>query len=210
MKIERLILGAFETNSYVLRKDETTPHCLIIDTGLGDRSLMDFLAKHELDPVAIILTHGHVDHTADVVALRDKYPQIKVCIHKLDAEMLTDPTANLSAMTGVDFSTAPAERILQHGDEIDEAGIKLKVLHTPGHTPGGICLLSQDQEIVFVGDTLFADSIGRTDFPGGSLQQILDSIRQNLFVLPDETTAYPGHGPATTIGHEKVHNPFLR
>ena len=123
--------------------------------------------------------------------------------------LLTEPLTNLSAMTGMAFRTDPQDAVLREGDVIEQAGIKLLVFHTPGHTPGGICLYSRDDGVAFVGDTLFADSIGRTDFPGGSMSQLLSSVKEKLFTLPDETEVYPGHGPATTIAQEKDHNPFF-
>jgi len=209
MKIDRLILGAYETNCYVLRSSETAKDCLIVDAGLGAGKLINFLKEHELNPLALVLTHGHIDHIAGVDALRAEFPDIKVYIHKLDTEMLAEPQTNLSAMTGESFSIEPAEFSLEEQDVIDQAGVKLSVLHTPGHTPGGICLYSKDEAIVFTDDALFADSIGRTDFPNGSMSQLLKSIKEKLYTLPDETKVYPGHGPITTIAHEKAHNPFF-
>jgi hydroxyacylglutathione hydrolase len=210
MRIDRLILGAYETNCYVLRSSEAAKDCLIVDAGLGAGKLIEFLQEHKLNPVALVLTHGHIDHMAGVAALRDEFPDIKVYIHKLDAGMLAEPHTNLSAMTGEFFSIEPAEFSLEEDDVIEQAGVKLSVLHTPGHTPGGICLYSKDEGIVFTDDALFAESIGRTDFPNGSMSQLLKSIREKLFTLPDETKVYPGHGPVTTLAHEKAHNPFLR
>jgi hydroxyacylglutathione hydrolase len=210
MKIECLSLGAFETNCYVLRSDEGAGDCMVVDPGMGAGRLVEFLREHQLNPVAVVLTHGHIDHMAGVAALRDEFTDIKVYIHKLDAGMLAEPHTNLSAMTGEFVSIEPAEFSLEEGEVIELAGVKLSVLHTPGHTPGGICLYSEDEGIVFTDDALFADSIGRTDFPNGSMSQLLKSIREKLFTLPDETKVYPGHGPITTIAHEKAHNPFLQ
>jgi hydroxyacylglutathione hydrolase len=210
MKIDRLILGAYETNCYVLRSSEAAKDCLIVDAGLGANKLIKFLDEHKLNPVSIVLTHGHIDHIEGVAALRAGFPDIKVHIHKLDAEMLTEPYTNLSAMTGASFSVEPADFLLEEQSVIEQADIKLSVLHTPGHTPGGICLYSEEEGIVFTDDTLFADSIGRTDFPNGNMEQLLQGIREKLFTLPDETKVYPGHGPITTIAHEKAYNPFLR
>ncbi len=210
MKIDRLVLGAYQTNCYILRESEAAKDCLIIDTGLQAGELVDFLQRHKLNPVAVVLTHGHADHITGLVALRSQFPDIKVYIHKLDAEMLTGAKDNLSAMTGVLFSSEPADFSLKEGDVIKQANIKLDVLHTPGHTPGGICLYSKANGIVFVGDTLFADSVGRTDMPGGSATQLLKSIKEKLCILPDETFVYPGHGPQTTIAQEKANNPFLK
>ena len=210
MKIDRLMLGVYETNCYVLRSSETARDCLIIDPGLGAGKLINFLKEHELNPLAVVLTHGHIDHIAGVAALRTEFPDIRVHIHKLDADMLTKPHTNLSAMTGGNFSIEPAEFYLDEQSIIEQAGVKLSVLHTPGHTPGGICLYSEDEGIVFTDDTLFADSIGRTDFPNGNMPQLLEGIRKKLFTLPDETKVYPGHGPITSIAQEKAHNPFFR
>ncbi len=209
MKIDYLILGGYQTNCYVLRKDDSAKECIIIDPGLEAEELIEFLEEVKLNPVAVILTHGHIDHIAGVTALRSRFPEIKVYIHKHDAEMLTNPNINLSAMSGIAFVTETEDVSLKERDVIDLAGVKLNVLHTPGHTPGGISLYSKQAGVVFVGDTLFADSIGRTDFPGGSMSQLLNSVREKLFTLPEQTEVYPGHGPATTIAAEKAHNPFF-
>ena len=209
MKIDYLILGGYQTNCYVLRKDDSAKDCLIIDPGLEAAELIEFLDEQKLNPVVAVLTHGHIDHIAGLTVLRNQFPEIKVYIHNLDAEMLTDPNINLSAMSGMTFITDAEDVSLKNRDIIDLAGMKLRVLHTPGHTPGGISLYSKEAGVVFVGDTLFADSIGRTDFPGGNMSQLLNSVREKLFTLPEETEVYPGHGPATTIATEKAHNPFF-
>jgi len=210
LKIDRLILGAFETNCYVVRADESATQCLVVDTGLDGRDLVAFLEEHQLTPAAVVLTHGHADHIVGLAALRRQYPQIKVLIHRLDAPLLTDSEANLSPLAGMDFTTDAADVLLEEGDTVNEAGIRLKVLHTPGHTQGGICLYAEAEDLVFAGDTLFADSVGRADFPGGDMEQLIESIRKKLFTLPDRTAVYPGHGMRTTIGREKRANPFVR
>ncbi len=202
MIIDHLILGAFETNCYILRSNETAIECLVIDTGLEAGRLIEFLKQHNLNPVAVVLTHGHPDHVAGVATLRENFPDIKVYIHKLDAEMLT------SSLVHRHTSAVPI-LFLEGQREIEQADIKLQVLHTPGHTPGGICLYSEDAGIVFTDDTLFADSVGRTDL-GGNMPQLIKSIREKLFTLPDDTKVYPGHGPVTTIAHEKAHNQFFQ
>ncbi len=172
--------------------------------------MIDLLEQRHLNPVAAILTHGHADHIVGTAALRQDYPQMRVYIHKLDAPMLTDSQANLSVYLGRLFAGEPADVLLEDGDTIELAGIKLKVLHTPGHSPGGICLYASQEGLAFVGDTLFAGSIGRSDFEGGDEVQLLESIRTKLLTLPDATAVYPGHGMRTTIGREKRANPYIR
>jgi len=210
MDINHLVLGAFETNCYILRKGETAKDCLLVDTGLEAGELINFLERHKSNPAAVVLTHGHADHIGGVAALRKNFPDIKVYIHKLDAKMLTEANSNVSVFAGKPLTTEPADFSLKDGDVIEQAGIKLKVLHTPGHTQGGICLYSKDERIVFTDDTLFADSVGRTDLPGANSTQLIKSIKEKLFTLPDETVCLPGHGPSTTISQEKANNPFLQ
>jgi glyoxylase-like metal-dependent hydrolase (beta-lactamase superfamily II) len=194
----------------VLRKDEKHKDCLIIDTGLDARPLVDFLRENGLVPEAVLLTHGHADHIVATEELRDLWPKMKVCIHKDDAKMLSNPHANLSALAGVSFKTHPADILLDDGATVSYAGISLDVLHTPGHTSGGVCFYSSGAGVVFVGDTLFAGSVGRTDFPDGNAEQLIAGIREKLLTLPETTRVYPGHGPATTLRNEKKHNPYLK
>ena len=209
MKIEHLILGSYETNCYILRESETAKDCLIIDTGLEAAALIEFLQSQELNPVSAVFTHGHADHITGIPLLRENYPEIKIYIHKLDGKMLTRATSNLSVLAGRIFRTKPADFLIEEPDVIEAAGIKLQVLYTPGHTQGGICLYSKDEQVVFSGDALFAGSVGRTDMPGGNMTQLIEGIKEKLLPLPEETVVYPGHGPVTTIGQEKVGNPFL-
>lgn len=209
MEIEHLILGEFQTNCYIIRRSKTAADCLIIDAGLDADKIIDFLEAGRLNPLAVILTHGHIDHIAGLEQLRLQYTDLKVYIHKQDAQMLTGEKGNLSELMGVSLRTGPANCILTDGQLIELAGIALKVIHTPGHTPGGICLYSEKDGILFSGDSLFSDSVGRTDFPGGSMPQLIQSIKKNLLTLPAETIVYPGHGPVTTIGREKATNPFI-
>jgi len=210
MKIYYLVLGDYQTNCYCVTSNESAGDCLVIDTGLSPQPLIDHLQKSGLDPVAVIYTHGHLDHTFGVKALRENWPDIKVAIHKNDADMLTDANKNLSAAMGTPLEFSAADIILNDGDEVEFAGVKLKVIHTPGHTPGGICLYSESEKLLFAGDTLFATSVGRTDFPGGDHDLLITSIKTKLLVLPDEIKVLPGHGPATTIGQEKKSNLFIQ
>jgi len=210
MKIDSLILGSYETNCYILRASPDAKDCLLIDTGLEPKPLLDFLQAKKLKPAVVIFTHGHADHIAGAELLRSGYPDIKLAIHRLDAQMLTTPRQNLSLFAGVHIQTDPAEIIIEAEGPVEFAGIKLQILHTPGHTPGGISLYSHTERVVFTGDALFAGSIGRTDFPNASGQQLIASVKHKLLTLPEDTAVYPGHGPATTIGREKTENPFLQ
>lgn len=209
MKIERLVLGSYQTNSYIVRVDDSSRDCLVIDTGLEAGGPADFLLANKLEPVAVVFTHGHIDHIGGLVSLREQFEGIKVYIHRLDGDKITGDPSNMALVSGVDFITDPAEVILEDGDIVEEAGISFEVLHTPGHTPGGISLHCESERVIFSGDTLFAESVGRTDFPGGSMTELIESIRSKLLHFSDDTVVYPGHGPSTTIGHEKKNNPFL-
>jgi glyoxylase-like metal-dependent hydrolase (beta-lactamase superfamily II) len=210
MQVDQLIMGAFETNCYALRESDGATDCVIVDAGLDGAGLVGFLQERKLNAVALVLTHGHADHIAGVVELRKSFANLKVYIHQLDAEMLTGEQDNLSALAGGTFRADPADFLVVESDRIEQAEISLEVLHTPGHTRGGISLYCRDEGVVFAGDTLFAGSVGRTDFPGGNMRQLITNIREKLLVLPDETVVYPGHGPATTIAQEKAYNPFVR
>ena len=210
MIIDTLIIGEFQTNCYCIRESEDSHDCVIIDTGLDETELIDILEEKQVNPLALILTHGHIDHIAGLNTIREKYPDMKVYIHKLDSQMLVNPVGNLSLMTGNPFSTAPADFLVEEGDIIELAGIKLQVLHTPGHTPGGMSLYCPEEDIVFSGDALFEESIGRTDFPGGNMNQLIDGIKEKLLTLPDETKVFPGHGPSTSIAQEKNYNQYLQ
>ena len=210
MKIDTFILGDFQTNCYCLRISESETDCLLIDAGLDAQSLVDFLKQNKLKPVTLILTHGHIDHIAGVNLLRHNFPDITIVIHSDDANMLSSPAKNLSIATGQIFKTGPADIIIQNEGPAEFGPFTFDVLQTPGHTPGGICLYSAENKLAFVGDTLFAGSIGRTDFPGASFDGLMNSIKTKLLAFPDDTTIYTGHGPATTIAREKQSNPFLQ
>ena len=214
MHIDKLILGDYQTNCYIIRPSEKVRACAIIDTGLEPRSILATLKQKDLNPEAVILTHGHADHIAAIPFLKQEYPEIEVLIHKADAQMLEDPKKNLSVLAGANITAGSATTEIEDEPELEYAGLKLQVLHTPGHTPGGICLYSKRHSLIFTGDTLFAGSIGRTDFPGYDQQncqkQLIDSIREKILSISENTNVYPGHGPATTIRNEKKYNPYCQ
>jgi len=209
MVINTVVLGDFQTNCYCVRPDEKTRKCLIIDPGLDPAVLVQYLQNEQLDPAVIALTHGHVDHIAGVETLRQHWPKAKTAIHTADGDMLGDPTKNLSLVAGYMVMARPAEILWDSEQELKLSGMSFTLLHTPGHTPGGICLYSAKEGLAFVGDTLFAGGIGRTDFDRGDYNRLIDSIQNKLLTLPEATKIYPGHGPTSTIGKEKHSNPFL-
>ena len=196
--------GLFE-NCYIVRA-EGGNEAVVIDPGEGAQEIIRQLDKLNLGVSHILLTHGHADHIAAADDLREKYGA-KVAIHEKDAEMLGNPSRNLSAFLGRECKLAPADILLKDGDTIDAAGLSFKVMHTPGHTRGGVCYLTGD--VMFSGDTLFEGSIGRTDFPGSDWEEMSQSLAL-LKGTERDYAVYPGHGEATTLGREKRSNPFMQ
>lgn len=206
MEIIKLEVGSLGTNCYIVY-DKTTSDAAIIDPGGDAEEITALVNRERLKVHCIINTHGHADHISANTKVRQA-TGAPVYIHRDDAAMLTNAHKNLSSFIGAGLTCAPADRELKDGDLIEAGCLRFEVLHTPGHTPGGICL--KIGSVVFTGDTLFAESIGRTDFPGGSYRQLITSIKEKLLILTDETAAYPGHGPDTTIGWERRMNPFIQ
>ncbi len=214
MKIKTLNVGPLQCCCYVVFNEQSR-EAIVIDPGGDVEIITDYIKKNKLKPLLLINTHGHGDHIGANLELKEAFPEIKICIHADDEPMLTHPSKNLSFLGGVLYKSPPADCVLRHGDIVGVDGCKFKVLHTPGHTPGGICLLSTSNEgcqtsVLFSGDTLFAGSVGRTDLPSGSYEALMESIRENILTLDDNTVVYPGHGPSTTVAEEKANNPFIQ
>ena len=201
MRVDTLCVGEIQENCYIVSSD-ATHNAILIDPGDECPKIKAFLQKKKLTAKIIAHTHGHIDHIQ-----ADNEFNLPVYVHALDVELLKNPDKNLSSFLSHPFKVDGQIKPVQDSDTIILDEIILKVLFTPGHTPGGICLACG--AIVFTGDTLFAGSVGRTDFPGASHEQLIKSIREKLLVLPDATIIYPGHGPHSTIGKERKANPFL-
>jgi hydroxyacylglutathione hydrolase len=210
--------GSFQTNCYVVAT-AAGEACVVVDPGQDAvEPLTALLAEHRLTPVAVLLTHGHLDHVFSVAPVCDGH-DVPAWIHPEDRALLTDPLRGLSRQASAAFGgplqlREPREvRLLDDGAALELAGLTLQVGHTPGHTQGSVIFTTptpEGVEVIFAGDTLFAGSIGRTDLPGGDPAQMMTSLRDRLLTRDDTAVVLPGHGPTTTIGRERVSNPFLQ
>lgn len=207
MNITCMPSGALGVNTY-LAVDEGTKEGFIVDPGGHNPKLTEKVKSEGVDIKYIILTHGHSDHICGVNDHMKDFPDAKVVAYEAERPMLEDARLNQSTMFGTP-QTVSADIWVKDGDELKLGDHTLKFMHTPGHTPGGMCVYIADEHVLFSGDTLFCQSIGRTDFPGGSFRDLADAVHNKLFVLPDNTTVLPGHMGATTIGFEKGNNPFV-
>ncbi|MCX8178154.1 MAG: MBL fold metallo-hydrolase [Candidatus Bathyarchaeota archaeon] len=208
MKMKMFIVGRLLTNCYVVSCPKTG-EAIIIDPGTetyGEaQQIIQYVERNNLKPVSILNTHGHPDHITGNRAMKEAF-SIPILIHEGDAKMLDELGRRLARAYGFTVDTPPADRLLRDGEEVGFGVQALKVLHTPGHTPGSICLIGDNE--IFTGDTLFAGSIGRVDFPESKEVEMWKSLKK-IKALPDHFKAYPGHGPITTIGEEKRTNPYL-
>jgi glyoxylase-like metal-dependent hydrolase (beta-lactamase superfamily II) len=206
MKFETVVVGALETNCYLVFCEETR-ECVIVDPGAEPEKIFRSIGEKNLKPTILANTHGHVDHVGANKDIKDKF-DIPLCIHAADSSLLDNILASaMGFFIGAKKSPKP-DRFLDEGESIHFGKSFLEVLHTPGHSPGSISLIGDG--FLLSGDVLFCGGVGRTDLPGGSWDQLENSIKEKIFVLPDETLVLPGHGPSTSVGQEKNSNPFVR
>jgi glyoxylase-like metal-dependent hydrolase (beta-lactamase superfamily II) len=184
---------------------------VVIDPGFEAQAVINALREAGRTAVAILNTHGHSDHIAGNRALKAAFPDAPIVIGRDEAHMLLDPVANLSSAFGSGLTSPPADRLVDEGEVITYAGLRFEVRAVPGHSAGSVVFIARDSDpvVVFGGDVLFAGSIGRTDFPGGSFEVLEAGIRAKLYTLPDTAVVLPGHGPPTTVGRERRSNPFV-
>ena len=205
IKIGRMVLGTCSTNTYFVYR-EGSQDAVVIDPADYGEHIYESLQKNGFQVAAILLTHGHFDHIWGCEKLR-ALSGAKVYANEAERDLLGDARKNISAQAGR-ACTLHADEYLKDGDVLELAGITFQMIATPGHTPGGCCYYMEEAGMLICGDTLFEESVGRTDFPRGSMSTLVRSIKEKLFTLPDNTKCYPGHGGSTTIGYEKQNNPF--
>lgn len=206
MKIYNDVLGGVSTNCYYVVNDNVN-ECIIIDPAGEFERIKARVEKLNVTVKGVLLTHGHFDHILAVDKVRAEYG-VNVYASREEADILERESLNLSVSFGFGFKTK-ADVYLENGEEFELAGMKVFAIHTPGHTKGGMCYYFANEDVVFSGDTLFCQSVGRTDFPTGSMAKLVSSIKERLLVLPENTKVYPGHGESTTIEYEMRHNPYL-
>ncbi len=208
MELKTVVVGPFEVNCY-LYWDAASKDAVILDPGGDEDLIFEALDRVGVTPQAILLTHGHIDHIAAVGAVKEKL-QIPLYVGQPDQTLLVNPSDFVSTFYSKPVHSPPADFLVTDEQLLTFGTIALRVLATPGHTLGGVCYLDERQGALFCGDTLFYGSVGRTDLPGGSYDQLLESIRTKILTLPDEIVCLPGHGPETTVGAERNNNPFLK
>lgn len=208
MQIEQYVVGPVQTNCY-FAINESTKELVVIDPGSSGKRLADMAMEKGYHPVAVLLTHGHFDHADGVEDFVNAFEhEVPVYAHEAEKDTLGDPEKNVSVMMGA-FKSYRADRFVRTDEVLELGGFKVKVLFTPGHTEGGCCFYFMDEACVFCGDSIFAGSIGRTDFPGGSMSTLVRSVQENILTLPEDTALYPGHDSTTDVGREKKYNPFF-
>lgn len=208
LHVEAFALGDWLTNCYLVYVPGG--EAWIVDAGFEPAPMLDAIEHRDLRPTRVVLTHAHLDHIAGLWDVRRRFPDIPILIHEAERDFLTDTALNLSAFIDQPVVGPDPTGFLKHGQTLTLADHDFEVRHTPGHSPGNVCLYQPQAGIALVGDTLFAGSVGRTDFPTSDGPTLARSIREQLYTLPDATRVLPGHGPETTIGAEKRGNPFVR
>lgn len=205
--IKIMPVGEIGTNCCIVC-NKKTKEGFVVDPGAWEEKILAEIKKEEIELRAVLLTHGHFDHIMAVNEIKEKL-RAEVYAGENEEALLKDPLLNASEVVGSPYIVNTPEHLLREGDKIELAGVTIKVIETPGHTLGGVCYYIEKEGILFCGDTLFMESIGRTDLPTGSGPALLRSVREKLAVLPDDVVAVPGHGPKTTIGYEKRNNPYM-
>ena len=206
MRISKLVVGPVATNCYIV-SDENTKEAFIIDPGAEPDRIIEKVKEIGVSVKAILLTHGHFAHISAVKEVKQAF-DVDVYVGQEDADLMADMELNVSYMFGMPYA-ARADKTLKDGEVLEIAGFSIKVLFTPGHTKGGVCFYLQNENVAFSGDTLFQQSVGRTDFPTGSARVLSESIRNKLMTLPEDLQLFPGHGDSTTVGYEKTYNAFF-
>ncbi len=206
MKVEKFVTGIISTNCYLVI-NEDTKKAVIIDPAACPKKMMNYIKENEYEVKAILLTHGHFDHIMGIDGFLEEF-KVPVYVHEADEETMNDPGLNQSAVYTNGYTFAGAE-YLRDKQTLDLIGYTFEVIHTPGHTKGCCCYYVASENVLFSGDTLFYRSVGRTDFANSSMSDLIHSLREKVFTLPDETLVYPGHMGATKIADEKKYNPFV-
>lgn len=204
-RIKTCVLGDVSTNCYILY-EQGKKEAVVVDPADNGAYILNKLKELDLIPEAVLLTHGHFDHILAVEDIRRAF-HCKVYAHMDEEALLKDPSLNLSGTLGTDQMGLNVDVLLRDGGELKLLGLNWKVIATPGHTAGSVCYWIPEENVLISGDTLFAESLGRTDLPTGNTSAIVKSILEKLLALPEDTMVYPGHGDPTTIGHEKQYNP---